>query len=82
MKKEQRYVIKNLETGHYYCESKYNFCTNKKYAKQFSLAEANAKITELVEIFNCEIGSAGEEDKERIASLKEEMKEDIKEEIK
>lgn len=71
--KEPRYVIKNTETGHYYCESKYNFCTNKKYAKQFSLAEANAKIIELKEIFNCEVEEGMKEGiKERIASLNEE----------
>lgn len=55
MKKETLYIIKNLNTGHYYCESKNNFTTNKKYAKTFSKGNADAKQKELKEIFDCEV---------------------------
>lgn len=55
MKKEPKYIIRNLGTGHFYCEGKYNFCTNQKYAREFTLAEANLKAKELREFFNCEI---------------------------
>jgi hypothetical protein len=53
-KKEELYVIKNLETKHFYCESKYNFCTNKKYAKVFTAEEVNIKLKDLKQYFNCE----------------------------
>ena len=55
MKKEPKFIIRNLGTGHYYCEGKYNFCTNSKFAKQFSKPEADLKSTELKEYFNLTI---------------------------
>ena len=61
MEKEPRYIIKNIHTGHFFCESKYNWCTDKKYAKTFGLKEANAKVNELKEFFDCEVEEYKEE---------------------
>ena len=55
MKADPHYVIKNVHTGHFFCESKHNFCTNIKYAKTFTHKEAVIKQKELKEIFECEI---------------------------
>jgi len=60
MKTETKYVIKNIETGHYYCESKYNFCINKKYAETFNQSDVDVKLKELKDFFNCEKESANE----------------------
>lgn len=55
MKQAPLFVIKNIHTGHFFCESKYNWCTNKKYAKTFSGQDAAVKQKELKEFFDCEV---------------------------